>query len=267
MEVDGLDRDQRLVMVHAECRIVGSARLGMKHRVGRDGTARVDPCGAQLGDSRLDDLDLFAPQTTGFARMRVEPGDRENRSGDPEVPPQRRLGDAACMKNRRGAELPDRSAQREMNGYRYDTQPRADEHHHRCFADPGKSGQILGVSWIPKAGAVKAVLVYRIGDERCRVPGQHVTDPGLDRAEDSRRIRRIGVRRQGPQGDADRGDRESFGKYRRRVFRSADRLNRYRPTETASQRYDTSGVVDQVESWNTVAAAEPRLKGDFTTDS
>src|SRR6516164_10439975 len=105
MEVDRLDWDQCLIMIHAECRIVGSARLGMKHRVGRPWAARVDPCRAQLGDGRLDDLDLFAPQTTGFTRMRVEPGDGEARSGDPEVPPERRLGDPACMKNRRSAKL------------------------------------------------------------------------------------------------------------------------------------------------------------------
>jgi hypothetical protein len=40
------------------------------------------------------------------------------------------------------------------------------------------------VSWVAKACAIEAVLVYRIGDERRRAPAQHVTDPGLDRAED-----------------------------------------------------------------------------------
>src|SRR6516162_6671444 len=105
MEVDRLDRDQCLIMIHAERRIVRSARLGMKHRVSRYWAARLYPCGAQLGHGRLDDFDLFAPQTAAFAGMRVEPGDGEGRSRDSKVPPQRRVGDAPRMNNRRRAKL------------------------------------------------------------------------------------------------------------------------------------------------------------------
>ncbi len=91
MKVDGLDRDQRLIMIHAERGIIGLARLGVKHRVSRQRTADVDSCSPQLGDCRLDDLDLLAPETARLACMRIKPGDGENRSGYTEILPQARL--------------------------------------------------------------------------------------------------------------------------------------------------------------------------------
>ena len=47
VEGERLDRDQRLVVIHAERRVVGRARRRVEHRVGRQRAARVDAVGAQ----------------------------------------------------------------------------------------------------------------------------------------------------------------------------------------------------------------------------
>src|SRR5438874_10359358 len=112
-------------MIHAQSRVIAPAGLSVKHRVGGQRTAHVDPRGAQLGDGRFDDLNLFASETAAFSRMRVEPGDGEGRSSDAKILPQRRLGDAAGMNYRGGGKILDCLLQCEMDGYGNDPQPGA----------------------------------------------------------------------------------------------------------------------------------------------
>jgi len=61
-----------------------------------------------------------------------------------------------------------------------------------------------------KAGAVEAVLVDRIGDQRRGAAVTDIGDGGVDRADDSRRIRRIGMACPPAQRGADRRDRQGF---------------------------------------------------------
>ena len=68
-EVDGLDRDQRLVVIHAERRVVGRARGGMEHRVGGGGTTHIDAQGFEAVDRRLDDAAFLVTLGALFARM------------------------------------------------------------------------------------------------------------------------------------------------------------------------------------------------------
>ena len=82
VEIDRLDRDQRLVVIHAQRRVVAAPRRGVEHRVGGERPARVDAGGAQRGDRRRDDVDVLAAERAGLAGMRVEPGDRDDRRGD-----------------------------------------------------------------------------------------------------------------------------------------------------------------------------------------
>ena len=70
LEVERLQRDQRLVVVHAEHGVVARARRGMEQRVGRQRAARVDALAPQLRDRRRDDLDLLAAERAAFAGMR-----------------------------------------------------------------------------------------------------------------------------------------------------------------------------------------------------
>ncbi len=53
-KVHGLDRDQRLVVIHAERRVIGRAGGGMEQRVGRRRAAHVDAVALQRVDRRRD---------------------------------------------------------------------------------------------------------------------------------------------------------------------------------------------------------------------
>lgn len=37
VEIQGLERDQRLIVIHAKCRVIAGARFGMKQGIGRQG--------------------------------------------------------------------------------------------------------------------------------------------------------------------------------------------------------------------------------------
>ena len=184
VEIERLDRDQRLVVIHAQRRVIAAPRLGVEHRVGGERAARVDAGGAQLGDRRRDDLDILAAERAGFAGMRVEPGDRDDRRGDAEI------ADAAPRASTRPAwtiaaadscSIARRSAQ--MDRHRHDAQLRR-----RPASSPapspiaGELGEVFGVAGMAEAGAVERVLVDRVGDDRGGAAGPHIGDRGIDRA-------------------------------------------------------------------------------------
>ena len=87
IEVDRLDRDQRLIMIHAQRGIKGGTGVEVKHRVGRQRAAHLYPRSVHLGDGRFDDLDLFTSETTGLSGMRIEAGDDEFGGGHAEILP------------------------------------------------------------------------------------------------------------------------------------------------------------------------------------
>ena len=73
-DVDGvvegkrLDRDQRLVVIHAQRRVVGRARPLVKQRIGRQRAPRVDALGDELRDRRRDDGAVFLAERRRFRR-------------------------------------------------------------------------------------------------------------------------------------------------------------------------------------------------------
>jgi len=93
-EVDGLERNERLIVIHAEDGVVAPPRLGMKEGVGGRGTLGIEALGAKRGDGRSDDLDLLAPERTLLAGMRIERRHGEPRLGNAEIALEARCGDA-----------------------------------------------------------------------------------------------------------------------------------------------------------------------------
>ena len=141
------------------------------------------PARAQLGDSRLDDLDILAAERAAFAGMRVEPGDRETGAAMPKSRTQRRVRDAPGMHDRGRGQALDRLAQRQMDRHRHDAQLRRTASIITgSSAGPGELGEIFGVPGMAETGAIERVLVDRVGDQRRGAARLHIGDGGLDRA-------------------------------------------------------------------------------------
>ena len=72
VEMERLERDQRLVVIHAERRVVAAPPAAVEHDVGRMRAADVDAFLAQPLDRGDDDVDLLAPEGSVLAGMRVQ---------------------------------------------------------------------------------------------------------------------------------------------------------------------------------------------------
>jgi len=71
VEIEHLDRDERLIVVHADRRVISGARLGVEHGVCRKRSARIDPGLAQQGHGGGDRVAVLAAYAALLARVRV----------------------------------------------------------------------------------------------------------------------------------------------------------------------------------------------------
>src|SRR5919109_4541068 len=110
-----------------------------------------------------------------------------------------------------------------MYGHRDYPQCRADEHHHRSFSHSGELSEELGMPGMAKPRAIEAVLMDRIGHERCGVPVADISDGSFNRAEDGWGVAGIGAPRLCMNHPADRRNWEGVIKDRERLTRSVDR--------------------------------------------
>ena len=105
LEGQRLGRDQRLVVIHAQRRVVAGARLAWNIVSAGSGPVAPDALGAQLRYRGRDDRDVLAAHGPAFARMRIEPGDRQPRLRDAEArrrivrPYARGIDDKRCAAN------------------------------------------------------------------------------------------------------------------------------------------------------------------------
>src|SRR5207248_11432514 len=200
VEIERLDRDQRLVVIHAERRVITAPRRRMEHRVGRQGPLRIDACRAQFGDGRHDDVAILAPERAAFARMRVEPGDREPRGGNAEIALQRPMRDMPGRHDRRAGQRRDRFAQCQMDRHRYDAQLARRQHHDRRYVGyaverPGQLAEIFRMAGVPEPGTVQRLLVDRVRDDRRRVARLYLGYSAVDGTYDETCIGRVGTLR------------------------------------------------------------------------
>ena len=84
VEVQRLHRDQRLVVIHAEDRVIGGARLGMEGRIGGERAQHAEALLLQGCECRADDVDFLAAHGAVLARMGIEAGEGEARLGNAE---------------------------------------------------------------------------------------------------------------------------------------------------------------------------------------
>ena len=116
LERNRLDRDQRLVVIHADGAVIGVARRGVEHGIRRQGSPGVDAFGAQRLNGRCDDVDVFAAERAVFAGMRVEARYRKPRPGKAEMRLQIRDRNPGGCHDQFARELGQRLAQRKMDG-------------------------------------------------------------------------------------------------------------------------------------------------------
>jgi len=85
LEVQGLQGDESLIVIHAERCVVSSASRRMEHGVCGVRPRDAPALGAKRSNSRLDKVNFFAAQCPAFARVRIETRDRQCRVGDSKV--------------------------------------------------------------------------------------------------------------------------------------------------------------------------------------
>jgi len=81
VESQRLDRDQRLVVIHAQSDVVIGARLRMEHGIRRNRTPGIDTLRGQPRNGGRDDGIVLFSQRAVLAGMRIEPGDGQPRTG------------------------------------------------------------------------------------------------------------------------------------------------------------------------------------------
>ena len=139
IEGERLDRDQRLVVIHAERDVVGLARGLVEHGVGGKRAARVDAVGDQPLDRGPHDQAVLLAERAVLAGMRIEPGDREPRARDAEAVGQVARHDAAGLEDQIAREVLRHVLERNVDRHRHDGDLRRPQHHHR----PGRiSGRL-----------------------------------------------------------------------------------------------------------------------------
>src|SRR5262249_44829767 len=81
-----LERNQRLLMIHEDRRVVTGARGTMNHGVGRMRPGHVEILAASRLDRGLDDVDLLAAKASLLSGMGIEPAHRKPRPRDAKKP-------------------------------------------------------------------------------------------------------------------------------------------------------------------------------------
>ena len=176
-------------MIHADHGVELGPRSLMEQAVGRGRTPGVDAELPQRRDRRSDDLHVLTANRPIFARVRIEAGNGEARSLDPEVAAQglgrHHSGINDLVHAQQSADL----RQRLMNGDQRGAEALDRQHHDRTagalvVGAGGEFAQKFGVAWKLKAGLVERRLGDWGGDEAANRAGERQADAGFDPADD-----------------------------------------------------------------------------------
>ncbi len=167
LEVQRLDRNQRLVVIHAKRGVIVGAGRGVEQGVGRVGAADSPALGCQRGDRRLDNLDLFLAKRATLTTVGIETSHREARLSKPEIALQAAQHGAAARFDQAAGQSADDCAEREMSGDRHRPQRRPGEHHGDIGGgDATTLGDKFSLAGVSEADRVELFLGDRPGDHR-----------------------------------------------------------------------------------------------------
>ena len=178
IEREGLDRDQRLIVIHAQRHVVVRARGGMEHAVGRQRAGCLDALCAQAHDRRCNDRQVLVAERPVFASMRIKPGDRQPRLRDREPTPQVARGNPPGVDDEFGRQARRHLAQRQMNRHRHHRQLRRPQHHDRACGLARRfqreTREKFRVARVDETVAVEHGFGNRVGDDGGRPAGDRI---------------------------------------------------------------------------------------------
>ncbi len=186
VEVDQLDRDQALVVVHRDQRVVPALDEVAERRIGHQRAG--EPRRWQGGERRCDHVAILGPEQPALAGVRVEPDHADPRLGDREVTGQRARDQLDRRAQAGRGQRPRDLGERDMHGRERDLEPGSDEEH-RDVARTEPAGQHLGVTGERKPGAPGPGLRDRRGHDRRELAAQRRRDRRLEIAD----LRRAGA--------------------------------------------------------------------------
>ena len=166
-KIQRLDRDQGLVVIHADSGIIARACGGVEHRVGGQWAGQIQPLGPQSVQHRGDHFDLLGPHRPAFARMRVQTRNGNARTGNAEIPAQGGMGDQDGVGQHPGGQGCGHIGQRDMDRRGHHTQGVAGQHHHHPV-HACQSSQVFRMARIGKTGPVDQRLFVDRGGAQGR---------------------------------------------------------------------------------------------------
>ena len=166
-EMQRLEWDQGLVVVHAQRGVVARPRSAVKHGIGGQWPDYLPTLGTERVDCGLDDVDILAAERATLARMGIERGDREARFGDPEIALQPAQRHPAARFDHRAAEQAGNLGERHVGRDRDGTKRRPGEHHRDIGGrNAAPFGDEFGLAGVGEPDRIKLLFRYRAGDHR-----------------------------------------------------------------------------------------------------
>ena len=126
-----LDRDQRLIVIHAQSGVEARPRGFVKHGIGGKRASRVDTLGNEHGDGGGNDGAVLIAEHAGFACMRIEASNRQPGPGETEAQAQIAGNNSSGLDDEFGRKLFEYFSKRQMDRHRDHRQFRRPQHHHR----------------------------------------------------------------------------------------------------------------------------------------
>ena len=187
VEGERLDRDQRLIVIHADRAVVSLARGFVEHGVGRQRPSGVDAFVAQRSRTAGATIALSSvPSEPSSPACGLRPDSASRGRERPKLLLQAVGHDARGRDDQLGRKLRDRLAQRKMDRHRHDGEHRRPQHHHRLrrLAVPGgELGEEFGVAGMAEAGAIQHAFRDGIGHDSAGPSGAHVGHGLPDRGD------------------------------------------------------------------------------------
>ncbi len=163
--MQGLHRNQPLVVVHGQKRVKALGISRIKDRVGRKRPFDLDPRGARALDGGNDVAYLFPSERASFTGVGVQPADTNERLFEVEMFFKRGVGRADRPKNEIGIDRPAHLPQRNVARHQKDAQRPGNEHH----ADVPRAkrpGQKFRVAVKRRDNFPDRLFAHRGGDQR-----------------------------------------------------------------------------------------------------